>query len=64
MALPLSDPVVVVALAFALFLVAPLLLRQFSVPGIVGVLLAGTVVGPHGLGLLQRDPGDLRGRVD
>ncbi len=36
-------------------LVAPLLFERFQLPGIVGLILAGVVVGPDGLGLLQRD---------
>ena len=36
-------------------LVAPLLFERFQLPGIVGLILAGVVVGPDGLGLLERD---------
>ncbi len=54
--LPFTDPVLIVALAMALFLFAPLLVERYQVPGIIGVILAGAVVGPHGLGLLERDP--------
>jgi Kef-type K+ transport system membrane component KefB len=53
--LPISDPVVVVALATAVFLVAPLFFERLRVPGIVGLIAAGALVGPHGLGLLERD---------
>jgi Kef-type K+ transport system membrane component KefB/mannitol/fructose-specific phosphotransferase system IIA component (Ntr-type)/nucleotide-binding universal stress UspA family protein len=38
-----------------IFLVAPLLAVRFRVPGIIGLIVAGAVVGPHGLGLLARD---------
>ncbi|MFB6354141.1 MAG: cation:proton antiporter [Halobacteriales archaeon] len=53
--LPIEDPVAIVALSLVVFLVAPLLLRRFDVPGIIGILLVGTAIGPHGLGLLRRD---------
>ncbi|MFB6160494.1 MAG: cation:proton antiporter [Haloferacaceae archaeon] len=53
--LPVEDPVLVVAVSLLVFLVAPLLLRQFEIPGIIGILVMGTVVGPNGVGLLQRD---------
>jgi len=54
--LPITDPVLIVALAMLLFLTAPLLFERLRVPGIIGLIVAGAVVGPHGLGLLARDP--------
>jgi Kef-type K+ transport system membrane component KefB/mannitol/fructose-specific phosphotransferase system IIA component (Ntr-type)/nucleotide-binding universal stress UspA family protein len=54
--LPVTDPVLIVAIAMGLFLVAPLLFQRLRVPGIIGLIVAGAVVGPHGLGLLARDP--------
>jgi Kef-type K+ transport system membrane component KefB/mannitol/fructose-specific phosphotransferase system IIA component (Ntr-type)/nucleotide-binding universal stress UspA family protein len=54
--LPITDPVLIVALAMLLFLTAPLLFERMRVPGIIGLIVAGAVVGPHGLGLLARDP--------
>jgi Kef-type K+ transport system membrane component KefB/mannitol/fructose-specific phosphotransferase system IIA component (Ntr-type) len=56
LSLPITDPVLIVALAMALFLLAPLLFERLRVPGIIGLIVAGAVVGPHGLGLLARDP--------
>jgi len=52
--LPLESPVLVVTVAIGVFLLAPLALRRFGIPGTVGVLLAGTLLGPHGLGVLER----------
>jgi Kef-type K+ transport system membrane component KefB/mannitol/fructose-specific phosphotransferase system IIA component (Ntr-type) len=43
-------------MAMALFLAAPLLFERLRVPGIIGLIVAGAVVGPHGFGLLARDP--------
>jgi Kef-type K+ transport system membrane component KefB/mannitol/fructose-specific phosphotransferase system IIA component (Ntr-type) len=54
--LPFTDPVLIVALAMAIFLAAPLLFERMRIPGIIGLIVAGAVVGPHGLGLLARDP--------
>lgn len=51
--LPFEEPVAVFAFAMVIFLVAPLLLKQFDLPGIIAVLLVGVIVGPHGLGLLR-----------
>jgi Kef-type K+ transport system membrane component KefB/mannitol/fructose-specific phosphotransferase system IIA component (Ntr-type) len=53
--LPITDPVLIVALAMVLFLTAPLLVERLRVPGLIGLIVAGAVVGPHGLGLLARD---------
>ncbi|HUB35209.1 MAG TPA: cation:proton antiporter, partial [Solirubrobacteraceae bacterium] len=38
---------------FATLLLGPVLLRRARVPGIVGLILGGYVIGPHGLGLIQ-----------
>lgn len=53
--LPLTDPVAVFALAMLIFLVAPRLVERFKVPGIIGVILAGALVGPNGFHLLERN---------
>ncbi|MFP4681913.1 MAG: cation:proton antiporter [Chitinispirillaceae bacterium] len=38
-----------------LILVAPLIARRLRLPGIVGLLLAGIIVGPYGFAILARD---------
>ncbi|MFB6094307.1 MAG: cation:proton antiporter [Halanaeroarchaeum sp.] len=53
--LPIEDPVRIVAVAVLVFLVVPLLLRRFDLPGTVGIVLVGAAIGPHGIGLLERD---------
>jgi Kef-type K+ transport system membrane component KefB/nucleotide-binding universal stress UspA family protein len=52
---PLQDPVAVFLVIMAIMLVAPLLFERLRMPGIIGLILAGVVVGPHGLGILDRD---------
>jgi Kef-type K+ transport system membrane component KefB/mannitol/fructose-specific phosphotransferase system IIA component (Ntr-type) len=52
---PITAPVLIVAIAMGIFLLAPLLMQRLRVPGLIGVLLAGALVGPHGLNLLARD---------
>jgi Kef-type K+ transport system membrane component KefB/mannitol/fructose-specific phosphotransferase system IIA component (Ntr-type)/nucleotide-binding universal stress UspA family protein len=54
-ALPVTDPVLIVAIATIVFLLAPRLAERFRVPGLIGVILAGALFGPHGLGILARD---------
>ena len=53
--LPFTDPVLIVALATLLFLIVPVLAERVRVPGVIGLIVAGAAVGPHGFGLLARD---------
>lgn len=52
--LPLSEPAFVFLVLSAILLFAPLLAERFGVPGIIGLILAGVVVGPGATGLLER----------
>ena len=52
--LPFTDPVLIVATATLIFLAIPLLFERVRIPGIIGLIVAGAVVGPNGLGLLAR----------
>ncbi|MBW4642802.1 MAG: cation:proton antiporter [Goleter apudmare HA4340-LM2] len=53
--LPIKDPVPAFLTILGIMLIAPLLFEKIRLPGIVGLILAGVVVGPNGLGLLARD---------
>jgi Kef-type K+ transport system membrane component KefB len=53
--LPLSNPVVVFSLVLFIILFAPILFNKIKVPHIIGLILAGMIVGPYGLNLLLRD---------
>lgn len=53
--LPITDPVLTFALVMVMILVLPLLVRRFRLPGLVGLLVAGMIIGPHALGVLARD---------
>lgn len=39
-----------------IFLVAPLIMAKLRIPSIIGLILSGVIIGPNGLGLLDRDP--------
>lgn len=52
MAEPLQEPVAVFLTIMAVILITPLLSERVHLPGIVGLILGGILVGPHGLGLL------------
>ncbi len=53
--LPLQNPVLVFALILLIILIAPIIFRRFRVPGIIGLIIAGVLVGPHGANLLARN---------
>ncbi|TAE57324.1 MAG: cation:proton antiporter [Nostocales cyanobacterium] len=52
---PIKEPVPVFLTILGIMLIAPLLFEKIRLPGIVGLILAGVIVGPNGLGLLARD---------
>lgn len=51
---PLTDPVLVFAAVMLIVLIAPLLARTARLPGIIGLIVFGAVVGPHAAGILER----------
>ncbi|GAA4730374.1 hypothetical protein GCM10023229_04750 [Flavisolibacter ginsenosidimutans] len=53
--LPLSNPVVVFSLVLFIILFAPILFNKIKVPHIIGLILAGAIIGPYGFNLLLRD---------
>lgn len=53
--LPLTDPTLVFTILVLLILVAPLLAARLRVPDLVLLLVVGTVIGPNGAGILERD---------
>jgi len=53
--LPLTNPVIVFALVLFIILFAPILFNKIKVPHIIGLIIAGVIVGPYGLNLLKRD---------
>lgn len=53
--LPIEDPVLKFFLVLIIILGAPLLLNKIKVPHLLGLIVAGAIVGPYGFGLLSRD---------
>ena len=45
--LPLKNPVLILALTLLIILFSPLLFKRFRIPGIIGLILAGVLIGPH-----------------
>src|SRR5690606_18015076 len=55
MSLPVHDPVLIFAIVMLIVLLVPILFTKLRVPGLVGLILAGAIVGPSGAGILERD---------
>ena len=53
--LPIEDPVLKFLILLIIILAAPLLLNKIKVPHLIGLIIAGAVIGPHGLNILARD---------
>ncbi|HYH55496.1 MAG TPA: cation:proton antiporter, partial [Anseongella sp.] len=53
--LPLTDPVLVFSLVLFIILLAPIILKKFRIPSLLGLILAGILVGPNGFNLLKLD---------
>ncbi len=50
---PFQNPVLVFSIILFIILLSPLLLRKLKIPGIIGLILSGVVLGPHGLNVLE-----------
>ena len=53
--LPIDNPVLIFFIVLAIILLAPIVLNRFRIPHIIGLIIAGIIIGPHGLHLLARD---------
>ncbi len=53
--MPLEEPIAVFGLVLIILLVAPLLFSRMKIPGIIGLIISGVLIGPFGFGVLARD---------
>lgn len=53
--LPLQDPVLIFSIVLGIILFSPIIFNKMRIPHIVGLILAGVCLGPHGIGLLDHD---------
>jgi Kef-type K+ transport system membrane component KefB len=53
--LPLKNPVLLFSLILFIILFAPLLLNKLRIPHLIGLIIAGAIIGPNGLNLMMRD---------
>ena len=61
---PITDPTWIFLVVLVIILFAPLVFNRIRIPHLVGMILAGVVVGEHGLNILTRDSSfELFGKV-
>lgn len=53
--LPLTNPVLKFLVILVIILFAPILLNKIRIPQILGLIIAGAIIGPNGINLLLRD---------
>ena len=53
--LPLSNPVLIFSLILFIILLSPILLKKINIPGIIGLIISGVIIGPHGLNILAKN---------
>lgn len=52
---PLHDPVLVFSVILMIILFSPIVLRKLRIPSIIGLIISGLVLGPHGINLLEKN---------
>lgn len=61
---PITSPTMIFFVVLCIILFAPIIMGKLRIPHIVGMVLAGVAVGPHGLNILAKDSSfDLFGHV-
>lgn len=53
--LPLADPVLKFLIILAIILASSLLLNKLKIPHLLGLIVAGAIIGPYGFNLIMRD---------
>jgi Kef-type K+ transport system membrane component KefB len=52
--LPVKNPVLILALTLLIILFAPLILKRIRIPGIIGLIIAGVIIGPNTLHIIEK----------
>lgn len=53
--LPITNPILKFLIILIIILFAPLLLNKIKIPYLLGLIIAGAIIGPYGINLLERD---------
>ena len=61
---PITDPTLIFFVVLLIILFAPIIMGKLRIPHIIGMVLAGILVGKYGLNILERDASfELFGKV-
>ncbi|MET7028712.1 cation:proton antiporter [Sediminicola luteus] len=52
--LPLEKPVLIFSLILFVILMVPILMNKLRIPGIIGLIISGAIIGPNGFNLLEK----------
>lgn len=53
--LPLTNPVLIFSIILFIILFTPILLNKVKVPQLIGLIIAGAIIGPYGFHVMDRD---------
>lgn len=53
--LPLQNPVIVFSIILFIILLSPILLKRINVPSIIGLIVSGIIIGPHGFNIIENN---------
>ncbi|MEO8472611.1 MAG: cation:proton antiporter [Chryseolinea sp.] len=52
---PFQNSVLIFSIILLIILLAPIFLKRLKIPGIIGLILSGVLIGPHGFFLLEKN---------
>lgn len=52
--IPFTNPVLILSVVLLIILFSPLIFKRFRIPGIIGLILAGVIIGPNTLHLIDK----------
>lgn len=52
---PFDNSVLIFSIILLIILLSPILLRKIRIPGIIGLILSGIIIGPHGLNMIEQN---------
>ncbi len=53
--IPFTEPTIIFFIVLLIILLTPIVLEKLRIPHIIGMILAGTLIGEHGFDILERD---------
>ncbi len=51
---PFTNQVLIFSVILFIILLVPIIFNRFKIPGIIGLIISGTIIGPHGFNLIAR----------